>query len=675
MSESSPISAINWPPSRVHNNSSTTPTQTPLRKTRPQLALEETNFESPGNPLAPIKHRKQYRNGYEQTPKTPSFRPFALNNPGTPNQRAFDLSKPVRLKPIPALDPSEWNILAQKNHVIPPGANLRSFQIQMSNLVLMRRGDGIVIAPTGSGKSLLWILPLLARKEGISLVITPFTSLGRDGEHSNTADGITSLFIYSEQNTLQDFEKAATGEMLIIYACPEMVESPSFARLLHSKFWQGRLSGIYIDEAHLIHQSHIWRPSYSRIFQLRNIVGHDIPLICPSATCPEVYRQSLITFAGLHPDYTLVNLGNFRPELSTIILPMEHDINSFLDLTFILPFGARESDLAKIKTLVYADDLDLLTDMFWWAFSRAAFMQILTHTIDIIHSGLSPRHQELSVQDFRDGPTSILFGSSKISAGMNFPGVLRVIQYKCRGLTLPDFDQRRGRGARREGESAVGIIFVEPSMQRGSDVSVEDPGAEDPGMVELVQSDSCAEVIIQRRLDNPPHSRHSSCNCCNRCDPTLHPGREFHWVEVDPAPTTASTIGVKSTIVQRELIFKKLVSWRLAHWRSDWCHNWPSYGPKSLVSDSDLEDLAAHTSKIFSVEDMRRYTHILHWTDLSIPLFEALQQICGELNLLPKVVRDVLDIPSIDEPAAKRRKTAPKQRPEVLQTGEIIIDF
>ncbi|KAJ7194955.1 hypothetical protein GGX14DRAFT_404312 [Mycena pura] len=188
----------------------------------------------------------------------------------------------------------------------------------------MRRGDALLISPTGSGKSLTWILPLLARKEGMFLVVTPYTSLGLDGE-------------LSAKQPTGFFEKAATGEMLVIY--------------------------------------------------FRKIVGLDTPLIALSATCPELYRHSLLTFAGLRMDYTLINHGNFRPELSTIILPMLYDITSFLDIAFILPLGTREADL--VPTIVYADDLELLTKMFWWAFPRAASMGIPTHAIDIIHSGLS----------------------------------------------------------------------------------------------------------------------------------------------------------------------------------------------------------------------------------------------------------------------------------------------
>jgi superfamily II DNA helicase RecQ len=54
--------------------------------------------------------------------------------------------------------------------------------MQCSDIVVGMVGDVCVIAPTGSGKSVLWLLPLLVQKDGISLVITPYTSLGVEGE-------------------------------------------------------------------------------------------------------------------------------------------------------------------------------------------------------------------------------------------------------------------------------------------------------------------------------------------------------------------------------------------------------------------------------------------------------------------------------------------------------------
>ncbi|KAJ7130594.1 hypothetical protein C8R44DRAFT_561776, partial [Mycena epipterygia] len=70
-------------------------------------------------------------------------------------------------------------------------------------------------------------------------------------------------------------------------------------------------------------------------------------------------------------------------------------------------------------------------------------------------------------------------------------------------------------------------------------------------------------------------------------------------------------------------VLSKLVEWWPQHWRSNWRVQGQSYGPKTLVSDSDLETLANRPTKIFSVEEMWKYTHIVHWSELSEPLFEA----------------------------------------------------
>ncbi|KAJ7689932.1 P-loop containing nucleoside triphosphate hydrolase protein, partial [Mycena rosella] len=284
-------------------------------------------YDEPNNPSERLRDPAQNSNIY----------PFALKNRNHPRQRAFFIAKEDYLVVCDALDPSQWTALALKAGAIPVGATVRSYQVEISNLVLMRRGDGVVIAPTGYGKSLTWALPLLARQEGISLVIIPYTTLGLDGGLSNTCDGITSIFIYSEQNSLEDFEQVANGEMQIVYVCPEMLESPSFARILHSARWRRRLSVVYLDKAHLVHQTHHWHPPYSRIHQSRHILGDDIPFIGLSATCPSLYRDALVMYAGFKNNYNLINLDSHRPELSMIIQPMEHDISSFQDLAFVIP--------------------------------------------------------------------------------------------------------------------------------------------------------------------------------------------------------------------------------------------------------------------------------------------------------------------------------------------------
>ncbi|KAJ7258310.1 hypothetical protein C8J57DRAFT_1645476 [Mycena rebaudengoi] len=141
----------------------------------------------------------------------------------------------------------------------------------------MQREDATEILSTSSGKSPSWTLPLLARKEGVSLVITPFTSLGLDSELSNKCDGVSSLFIYSEKNTQQDFEQAATGDMLVIYVCPEMLEGPSFDSAMGSHIWD--VMRVWIELPPRIHA-----PSHPRHPM------HPIPPAAP-ACAPAILAQ------------------------------------------------------------------------------------------------------------------------------------------------------------------------------------------------------------------------------------------------------------------------------------------------------------------------------------------------------------------------------------------------
>jgi ATP-dependent helicase YprA (DUF1998 family) len=86
------------------------------------------------------------------------------------------------LKPLPPLSVQQWNELAHNVALLPLTLNLRTFQMQGPNLVLARKKDLIVISCTGSGKSKLFSLALHAQKRGISIVVTPYTSLGKEGQ-------------------------------------------------------------------------------------------------------------------------------------------------------------------------------------------------------------------------------------------------------------------------------------------------------------------------------------------------------------------------------------------------------------------------------------------------------------------------------------------------------------
>ncbi len=241
--------------------------------------------------------------------------------------------------------------------------------------------------------------------------------------------------MYAEQHSEAILTSAEQGFYRIIFVCPEMLENPTFAPILHTKTVQSRLLAVYIDEAHLVHESVDWRNSYERLHKVRSIIGSHIPLVAISATLPRNYRHSLLKHAGLRDDYRLINLGNFRPELSTVVVKLEANRSSFDSLGFILPDGARIDTIRK--SIVYCDDVTMLTNLLWWFDARLKSLSLPGSLVEILHAGLSPTHENIVMKTFNVGEAKIFLATEKVGAGINFPEVEQVIVYLVqKDLTL-----------------------------------------------------------------------------------------------------------------------------------------------------------------------------------------------------------------------------------------------
>ncbi|KAF8834418.1 hypothetical protein BDN67DRAFT_985334 [Paxillus ammoniavirescens] len=540
--------------------------------------------DSPRTPLTDTKNTKRwcYQNGYEIRQQTPSYKPYTKQRTGRKRQHAIAFNDIQALQPQREITHQRWDKLAHTAGILPENNTLRQFQVDCTNLVLSRSQDVCVIAPTGQGKSMLWVLLLLIQRTSCSLVITPYTSLGLEGQSRNLNMGLPSVFVHAGQKGTKLIRDIAGGRYRVIFACLAMLESPAFAEILHSTSFQACISSIYINEAHLVNESALWHPAYTRVHLLHQVIGHRIPLITISATLPSTYRHSLITHISLHEDAILINLGNFHPKLMTVVMYMEQEVNSFKDLVFLLRHGARKESIEK--TIVYIDNLEMLTALLWSLQSRLVILGLLPMLVDIHHAGLSSNHQEKSLKDFESGETRILLASEKIGAGINFSGVLQVVQYLIHGLTLVRWSQQHGRGARDPGSTAVGILLVEKKMQKEEGLSPEAPGNEDPGILELVQSTDCCQAVLNRHLENPPrpNSPASASRCCSNCYPSLRPAREYQWIMENPEANAKQTSARRKLPEQQvDEIYQQLIEWRQKIWREEWMEKWPGYGPKS----------------------------------------------------------------------------------------------
>lgn len=317
---------------------------------------------------------------------------------------------------------------------------------------------------------------------------------------------------------------------------------------------------------------------------------------------------------------------------------MKHNASSFLDLQFIVPSGSTSNSIKQ--TIVYCDDLEMLTEMLWWFHTRLRTLQLPTKLVDILHAGLSEQHQKTCTTDFMSGKTRVLLGSDKIGAGVDFPHVALVVQYRCRDLTLVRLIQRFGRGARsRNGATALGVVIVEKSMT-GDDgeLSVESPKFEDPALLDFIHTVSCRQAVVDLWLENPARLPLTPCTQCSNCNKELAAvldHRDLVWITENMAESrSSSTISWVPNEDERKKILQELVRWRFEVWETDWKDSWPRYGPHSLINDDDLHEIVKRAHTIQRVEDIDAFTHILHLDDLADSLITRISQLLTALGII-----------------------------------------
>ncbi|GAB4835804.1 hypothetical protein Ancab_039514 [Ancistrocladus abbreviatus] len=216
---------------------------------------------------------------------------------------------------------SDWeqkvNWLLQKHFGF---SSLKSFQKEALSAWLAHQ-DCLILAATGSGKSLCFQLPALLTGK-VVVVISPLISLMHDQCLRLSKHGVSACFLGSGQLESSVEKKAMNGMYSIIYVCPETV-----VRLIKSLQGLAQNRGIAlfaIDEVHCISKwGHDFRPDYRRLSLLREsfmacnleFLEVNIPIMALTATATVRVREDILESLCMSNETKIVLTSFFRPNL------------------------------------------------------------------------------------------------------------------------------------------------------------------------------------------------------------------------------------------------------------------------------------------------------------------------------------------------------------------------
>ncbi|KAL0761992.1 hypothetical protein Bca101_078142 [Brassica carinata] len=199
-------------------------------------------------------------------------------------------------------------------------SSLKSFQREALSTWVAHK-DCLVLAATGSGKSLCFQLPALLTGK-VVVVISPLISLMHDQCLKLSTHKVSACFLGSGQLDNRIEQKAMQGMYQIIYVCPETV-----VRLIKPLQKLAKTHGIAlfaIDEAHCVSKwGHDFRPDYRKLSMLREnfcvsslaFLEYDVPIMALTATATAHVQEDILQSLHLSKETKTVLTSFFRPNL------------------------------------------------------------------------------------------------------------------------------------------------------------------------------------------------------------------------------------------------------------------------------------------------------------------------------------------------------------------------
>ncbi|MGY3437498.1 MULTISPECIES: RecQ family ATP-dependent DNA helicase [unclassified Marinovum] len=345
----------------------------------------------------------------------------------------------------------------------PADANGRPLQERIVDEGM--RGNSLLgILPTGTGKSVCYQIPALAkfdRTGALTVVISPLVALMADQVAGMERTGISSAVTVNGMLSLPErqdaLDKVRMGDAAMLLISPEQLRSVS----VRSALKQREIGLWVLDEAHCVSKwGHDFRPDYRYVSRfIRETAGGESPahVICLTATAkPEVVRDIRDHFyQRIGTDLLLLDGGASRTNLSFEVRATgkrtKHaDIFEVIEQR-LPPEGASGA-------VVYCATRKATEGV-------AEFLQQQGLSAERYHAGLPPDEKKTIQERFRVGELRVIAATNAFGMGIDKPDIRLVVHGDIPG-SLENYLQEAGRAGRDRDHANCVLLYAPDDVER-----------------------------------------------------------------------------------------------------------------------------------------------------------------------------------------------------------------
>ena len=367
-------------------------------------------------------------------------------------------------------------------------------------------GSGLVLMPTGGGKSLCYQVPALCTP-GLAVVISPLIALMQDQVEALQQLGVAAAALHSglEVGASQTiWRQLSNGELDLLYVSPERLFSADVLERLGAM----PLALFAIDEAHCVSQwGHDFRPEYRQLDQLATRFPA-LPRLALTATADPRTQRDIRACLKLEQDE--VFLASFdRPNIRYLLRHKQGGVTQLLEF---LAQHRGESGIVYARSRNRVDRVA--------AELKAAGIDAIAY-----HAGMDAESRREALQRFRLGSGVVVVATIAFGMGIDKPDV-RFVAHVDLPKSLEAYYQETGR-AGRDGLPAVAWMAHGagdiPQLRR----FIDDSGAsEEQKRIERGKLEALiaySEASGCRRQVLLSHFGEELAEPCNNCDGCLEP--------------------------------------------------------------------------------------------------------------------------------------------------------